>query len=83
LLLASPLTLALTILYFATFTPTAEGAKTGIAGLTERILVTEVLAWFVALGWLANVNAPCGCTRRAVPAKGKPNSKPSASPPPN
>jgi len=53
LLLGSPLTLALTILYFATFAPTAEGAKTGIAGLTERILVTEVLAWFVALGWLA------------------------------
>jgi hypothetical protein len=53
LLLGSPLTLALTILYFATFVPTAEGAKTGIAGLTERILVTEVLAWFVALGWLA------------------------------
>jgi hypothetical protein len=53
LLLGSPLTLALTVLYFATFTPTAEGAKTGVAGLIERILVVEVLAWFVALGWLA------------------------------
>ena len=53
LLLGSPLTLALTVLYFATFEPTAEGAKTGVAGLTERILVVEALAWFVALGWLA------------------------------
>jgi hypothetical protein len=53
LILGSPLTLALVILYFATFSPTAEGAKTGIAGLTERILAVEVLAWFVAMGWLA------------------------------
>jgi Protein of unknown function (DUF998) len=53
LLLGSPLTLALVVLYFATFSPTAAGAKTGIAGLTERILIIEVLAWFVAMGWLA------------------------------
>jgi len=53
LLLGSPLTLALLILYFATFSPTAAGAKTGVAGLTERILIIEVLAWFVAMGWLA------------------------------
>jgi hypothetical protein len=53
LLLGSPLTLALTVLYFATFEPTAEGARTGVAGLTERILVVEALAWFAALGWLA------------------------------
>jgi hypothetical protein len=52
LLLGSPLTLALLVLYFITFLPTAEGAKTGVAGLTERILVMEVHAWFVALGWL-------------------------------
>jgi hypothetical protein len=54
LLLGGPLTLALLVLYFATFSPTAAGAKTGVAGLTERILITEVLAWFVALGWLAS-----------------------------
>jgi len=53
LLFASPLTLALFVLYFVTFSPTAEGATTGIAGLTERILVTEVFVWFVALGWTA------------------------------
>jgi hypothetical protein len=43
----------LLLLYFMTFSPTAEGARTGVAGLTERILVVEVLAWFVAMGWLA------------------------------
>jgi hypothetical protein len=53
LLLGSPLTLALLILYFLTFSPTAAGARSGVAGLTERILVSEVFGWFVALGWLA------------------------------
>jgi hypothetical protein len=53
LLLGSPLTLALLVLYFLTFSPTAEGAKTGVAGLTERILAVEDLGWFAALGWLA------------------------------
>jgi hypothetical protein len=36
-----------------TFSPTAAGARTGVAGLTERILVIEVYAWFVAMGWKA------------------------------
>jgi len=53
LLLGSPLTLALTVLYFMTFSPTVAGIQTGVAGLTERILVVEVFAWFVAMGWLA------------------------------
>ncbi len=53
LLLGSPMTLALVVLYFLTFSPTVAGTQTGVAGLTERILVVEVLAWFVALGWLA------------------------------
>ena len=53
LLLGSPLTLALVVLYFLTFSPTVAGIQTGVAGLTERILVVEVHAWFVALGWLA------------------------------
>lgn len=53
LLLGSPLTLVLTILYFLTFSPTVAGTRTGVAGLTERILVVELLAWFVALGALA------------------------------
>jgi uncharacterized protein DUF998 len=54
LIAAGPLTLALAVLYFATFTPTVEGIQTGIAGLTERILIVEIQAWFVVLGVLAS-----------------------------
>ena len=53
LIAAGPLTLALTVLYFATFTPTVEGIQHGVAGLTERILVLELDAWYVAIGWRA------------------------------
>jgi hypothetical protein len=53
LILGGPLTLALVVLYFLTFSPTVAGAEAGVAGLTERILVVELDAWYVALGWLA------------------------------
>lgn len=53
LLLGSPLTLALLVAFFATFQPTADGAEHGIAGLVQRLLVLQVHAWFVAMGWLA------------------------------
>jgi hypothetical protein len=53
LIAAGPVTLALTVLYFATFTPTIEGIQHGVAGLTERILVLELQAWYVAIGWVA------------------------------
>jgi hypothetical protein len=53
LIAAGPLTLALAVLYFLTFTPTVQGVQTGIAGLTERILVLEIQAWYFAMGWLA------------------------------
>jgi hypothetical protein len=53
LVVAGPLTLALTVLYFMTFTPTIEGIQHGIAGLTERVLVLELDAWYVAIGFLA------------------------------
>jgi len=53
LVAAGPLTLALTVLYFATFTPTIEGVQHGVAGLTERFLVLELQAWYAAIGWLA------------------------------
>ncbi|GHO90433.1 hypothetical protein KSF_004810 [Reticulibacter mediterranei] len=52
LLLGSPLTLALLILYFLTFSPTVAGLQTGVAGLTERTLGVEVHIWFVVLGVL-------------------------------
>jgi hypothetical protein len=47
------LTAVLTVLFFATFTPTAAGQLTGIAGLTERLLVTELLGWYALVGWVA------------------------------
>ena len=53
LLLGSPLTLFLLILYAATFNQTFVAAGQGIAGLTERMMTIEVHAWFVAMGWLA------------------------------
>jgi Protein of unknown function (DUF998) len=53
LLLGSPLTLVLVVLFFLTFDPAAAGAGLGVAGLTQRVLGVEVHAWFVAMGWLA------------------------------
>lgn len=53
LIVAGPVTAALTVLYFATFTPTVQGIETGIAGLTERVLILEIQAWYVAMGWVA------------------------------
>lgn len=53
LLLASPLTLLLLVLFFLTFQYDKMAAGIGVAGLTERILVLEVQAWFVAMGWSA------------------------------
>jgi hypothetical protein len=53
LMVAAPLTISLTVLFFATFTPTATGQLTGVAGLTERILVSEIFWWYALLGWIA------------------------------
>jgi hypothetical membrane protein len=53
LLLGSPLTLVRLILFFLTFNFETMAAGLGVAGLTERILVIEVQAWFAAMGWLA------------------------------
>ena len=50
LIVASPVTLVLMIAAQLTFDPLAAGANFGIAGLTERVAVSEVLAWFVVLG---------------------------------
>jgi hypothetical protein len=53
LLLASPLTLVLVIIFFSSFDQATTAAGQGVAGLTQRILSTELLAWFAAMGWLA------------------------------
>lgn len=50
LMVAGPLTLVLTIVFFATFTSTVQGAETGVAGITERALVIETMAWYVVMG---------------------------------
>jgi hypothetical protein len=52
-LVAGPVTLGLLILYFLTFSPTIEGAKYGVSGLVERVLVLEIFASLAALGWTA------------------------------
>lgn len=53
LLLASPITLALFIVYTLSFSQAAVAAGHGVAGLTQRVLFVEILGWFVAMGWLA------------------------------
>jgi hypothetical membrane protein len=53
LLLGSPLTLVLFLVYSASFDQSTAAAGLGVAGLTERILLLEVQSWYVTLGWLA------------------------------
>jgi hypothetical protein len=53
LLVASPLTLVLFVVYSLSFSQSAVAAGHGYAGLTQRVLFLELLAWFVAMGWLA------------------------------
>ncbi len=51
LLVASATTVVLAIVAQLTFDPAQAGRNVGIGGLTERILIVEILAPFVALGW--------------------------------
>jgi hypothetical membrane protein len=53
LLVASPLTLVLFVVYTFSFNQSAVAAGHGIAGLTQRALFLEIIAWFVAMGCLA------------------------------
>jgi hypothetical membrane protein len=53
LLFAAPLTLVLFVVYTLSFNQAAVAAGHGVAGLTQRLLFVEILAWFVAMGWLA------------------------------
>jgi hypothetical protein len=53
LLLASPISLVLLVVFFASFEQATTAANQGIAGLTQRVLVLEEFVWFVALGWHA------------------------------
>jgi hypothetical protein len=53
LVLGSPLTLLLLVLSFATLDPVAAGQGLGVAGLTQRVVVLEVMGWFALMGWLS------------------------------
>jgi hypothetical membrane protein len=53
LLFASPLTLGLFTLFFLQGAPGTALAAIGLGGLAERLLVIEIHAWYVALGWVA------------------------------
>lgn len=53
LVFAGPITLVLSVGYFASFDPIAAGRGEGVAGLTQRVLVTWIFAWYVVLGWRA------------------------------
>jgi hypothetical membrane protein len=53
LLIAGPVTLVLLIVYSISFNQATAAAGLGVAGLTERILMLEVQAWYVVLGWVA------------------------------
>jgi hypothetical protein len=58
LIAGGPLTLLLTVIFFANFDFATMAAARGVAGLTERILVVEVFAWYVAIGWIAFRSKP-------------------------
>jgi Protein of unknown function (DUF998) len=51
LILAGPLTLALTIFFLVTFSPAGRATKSDFSGLAERILVLEIMGWYVVMGW--------------------------------
>lgn len=53
LILGSPLTLLSTVAYLISFDEATTASGQGMAGLLSRILVIEIHAWFVAMGWLA------------------------------
>ncbi|PLR75438.1 hypothetical protein CU633_20970 [Bacillus sp. V3-13] len=52
LIVGSPLTLILVILFFINFDPVGAGEGHGIAGIVSRLLAVEVLFWFAAMGLL-------------------------------
>jgi hypothetical protein len=50
---AGALTLVLYVMYMMNFDLAATAAGIGLAGLSERVLMLEVQAWYVQLGVLA------------------------------
>ena len=52
LLIAVPVTAAMLAWFFLSYDQTAITVGQGISGIPERLLLMELQAWFVALGWL-------------------------------
>lgn len=52
LLIAVPVTVAMLGWFFLSYDQAAITVGQGISGIPERLLLIEVQAWFVALGWL-------------------------------
>jgi hypothetical membrane protein len=52
LLIAVPVTAAMLAWFFLSYDQAAITVGQGISGIPERLLLIEVQAWFVALGWL-------------------------------
>jgi hypothetical membrane protein len=52
LLVAVPVTVAMLAWFFLSYDQAAITVGQGISGIPERLLLIEVQAWFVALGWL-------------------------------
>ena len=58
LLVAVPVTVAMLAWFFLSYDQAAITVGQGISGIPERLLLIEVQAWFVALGWLGYRRAP-------------------------
>lgn len=52
LLIAVPMTAAMLAWFFLSYDQAAITVGQGISGIPERLLLIELQAWFVALGWL-------------------------------
>jgi hypothetical protein len=52
LLMAVSVTVAMLAWFFLSYDQAAITVGQGISGIPERLLLIEVQAWFVALGWL-------------------------------
>jgi hypothetical membrane protein len=53
LLVAAPLTLLLVVIYFVSFDQATTAANQGIAGLTQRVAMLDIHAWYLVLGLAA------------------------------
>jgi hypothetical protein len=51
LLVAVPVTVGMLAWFFFSYDQAAITVGQGISGIPERLLLMEVQAWFVALGW--------------------------------